>query len=886
MYRFNLDHAIALWRHSLRSNQAFLREDLDELENHLRDHVDVLVAQGRDVEQAYREAVTRLGTYGELEPEYRKVRFGRSKRTRNLLREGTWTIAMLKNYLTTTLRNLRRHKGFAAINLGGLAVGLAACLLIGLFVQDELAYDRFHEKGDRLYRLGSSTVGWPYGRILEAEYPEVEDVVYLRTYPTYSIEHDGQHLFETMRYADAGFFNLFDFPLLEGDPETALAEPYTLVLSETLAQKLFGATTALGRTLMLADSLQFTVSGVARAPRRSHIQFDALLSFETLRAQFDWFESEMASGWLDLNVINYVLLREGADVEAFEAKIRDLPQERAAEYLGRFGSKYQLGLTPLDRIYLHTDAGNMLGPKSSIAYVYLLGAVGLFLLIIAAVNFVNLVTARSMERAKEMGVRKVFGTSRGALIQQVLIESFLTCLLAVILAIGLAVLALPFFNDLALKTYTARDFLSPTVGLVVVGLVVVVGLLAGLYPAFTLSAFRPSEVLKGRFATGQRGVRLRQGLVVFQFAISGILIVSTLVVLKQLRYMQQQDLGFEAEQVLVLDARQAPGRELVRRQDAFKQALAAHTAVEHVSATWTVPGRSGWQGQLSFPEGWPADQSIGLEYVAVDFDFVKTLGLTLAAGRDFDAAFTSDAGTGVIINEAAVDAVGWASPADAIGKRFASPGSGKPEGVVVGVLEDYHHHGLQEPIGAMMFGIRSGNGLFALRIRAAEAASVLDHVRQTWAQFFEGYPADTFFLDDDFARQYEQEERLSRIFGTFALLTVLIACLGLFALAAFTAAQRTKEIGVRKVLGASVAHLILLLSKDFLKLVFIAFLVAAPIAYFAMQRWLEDFPYRIEISWVLFLIAGLAALGIALLTVSYQAMRAALADPVKSLRYE
>ena len=888
MDRFDLEKTIAAWRHSLRLNRAFLREDLDELENHLRDHVEGLVASGLDVKDAYYRAIERLGTYGELDLEYRKVRFGRSKRKRNLLRASIWSIAMLKNYLKTALRYFRRHKGFAAINLVGLAVGLAGCLLIGLYVQDELAYDRFHEKGDRIYRLGHSTVGWPYGRIVEAEYPEVEKVVYLRTHPTFSIEHGGQHFFESMLYADAGFFHLFDFPLVEGNPTTALTEPYTLILSEALAHKLFGEERALGRTLMLSDSLQFTVSGVARVPHRSHLQFDALLSFETLRVRNpDWFEAEMTNGWYDLNVVNYVLLHEGADAEALAAKVRNLPQERAGDYLSRWGvSAYQLNLEPMRHIYLRSEHGNMLGPKSTIDYVYLLSAVGLFLLLIAAVNFVNLTTARSVERAKEVGVRKVVGSNRGALIRQFLAESFLMCLLAVILAVGLAWLALPFFNELALKQYAAGDLFTLQVALALVGLAVVVGLLAGLYPALSLSAFRPIEALKGRFATGRRGGRLRQGLVVFQFAISGTLILGTLVVLSQLRYMQQQDLGFDGEQVLVLDTRQAPGKELVRRSHVLKQALAAHTAVEQVSAMWTVPGRNGWRGQMSFPEGWPEGESIGLEYVAVDYDFVETLGLKMVAGRPFDPAFAPDAKTAVIINEAAVDAARWASAEEAIGKGFTSPGSGKPDGVVIGVVEDYHHHSLQRRIGPMMFGIRPGNGLFALRIEATKAGSVVAHLKQTWTQFFAEYPFDFFFLDEDFARQYEQEQRLMRIFSIFAALTILIACLGLFGLVAFTAAQRTKEIGIRKVLGASVAHIVALLSKDFLKWVLIAFLVAVPIAYYAMSKWLENFAYRTAIGIETFLIGGALLLLVALVTVSYQAVRAALADPVQSLRYE
>lgn len=795
---------------------------------------------------------------------------------------------MFKNHIHVVLRQFRRHKGFAAINLGGLAVGLAACLLIGLYVQDELAYDRFHEKGSRIYRLGGASVGWPYGRLIESEYPEVEDVVYMRTYPSYSIEHGENHYFERMFYADNGFFRLFDFPFVEGDPETALAEPNALVLSDTLARKLFGQGKALDQTLLLGeDSLPCTVKGVVDVPRRSHIRFDALLSFDTLRVvNAEMFEAEMAQGWLDLNVINYVLLREGADVQALASKIRNLPQKHAGEYLQRWGSTYQLGLEPFNDIYLRSDYGNWLGPKSDIAYVYLLIFVGVFLLFIACVNFINLSTARSMERAKEVGLRKVVGSTRGALIRQFLVESLVMCLLALVLALGLAVVFLPYFNNLAAKTFTVHDLLIPQMAGVLFVLVSGVGILAGLYPALSLSSFRPVESLRGRFMTGRRGVRLRKALVVFQFALSGALIIGTFVMLSQLRYMQRQDLGFDAQQVIVCDARRAPGRELSSRIDVFKNELAAHPAVQLVSSTGAVPGRNGWRGQLSFPEGWAKNKSVSLEYIPVDFDFIKTLGLKLVAGRDFDPSFATDKDTAVIINEEAVAVVGWESPQAAVGKGFTSPGSRKPEGRVIGVVEDFHQHGLREAIGPMMFGIRSPNSLFAMRFHAAEAASVVAHMKKTWSRFFAGYPFDYFFLDEDFAREYGQEQRLMRIFGTFTILTILIASLGLFGLSAFSLQQRTKEIGVRKMLGASIVDIAALLSRDFLKLVFVAFVIAAPVGYFAMQQWLRNYAYRTGVGIGIFLGGAALMMSVALVTISYQAVKAALSDPVKSLRYE
>ncbi len=794
---------------------------------------------------------------------------------------------MIKNIITVALRLYRRRKGFTLINLGGLAVSLAACLLISMYIREELSFDRFHTQQDRIYRLGGSTVGWPYGRILQNDYPEVESVVYMRSYPTYAIKHTEQRFYERMLYADAAFFDLFDFPLLEGSPKDALKAPYSVVLSEDLAERLFGNKSALEQTLILEDLMPCRVTGVVRVPRRSHIQFDVLLSFDTLRAvDPDTFEIEMSSGWLDLNVITYILLRPGTNPEAFAAKIRDLPQQRASSYLKRWGAEYSLSLEPMNRIYLHSENGNWLGPKSDIDYVYLLFFVGLFLLVIAGANFVNLATALSLGRAREVGIRKVVGSNRMLLVRQFLGESFVTCLLATVLACGLAVLALPLFNNLAARSYESADIFTPTTGLVMAGLIILTTFLAGLYPAFFLSSFRPIDVLRGRFSSARKGLTLRRSLVVVQFIISSILIAGTLVVLSQLRYMRARDLGFDAEQVLVLDARRVKREVLSQRIRTFLEEIGGYPGVGTAASLGAVPGRNGWRGQISFPEGWPEDKSLSLEYVPVDYNFEQVLGLKIIAGRTFDPSHPTDARIAVVINEAAVREAGWASPEESLGKRFASPGSGKPDGMVIGVVEDYHHHGLQEKIQSMMFGHRETNGYVALRIKGAELESVQRHTHKVWNQFFPGYSLTTFFLDEDFERQYSQETRLMNIFSVFSLLTILIACLGLFGLAAYSTSQRVKEIGVRKVLGASVLNIVRLLSFDFLKLVLLAFLLAVPAGYILMNRWLQNFAYRTSIEPGLFILNGILLLFLALAAISSQVVKTSLTDPAKSLRHE
>ena len=807
---------------------------------------------------------------------------------------------MLKNYVKIALRHVQRHRSYAFINIAGLAVGMASSLLILFYVQDEWSYDRFHEKADRLYRLGTdfqppddgpinraNTVGWPVGRALAATYPEVERILYLR--PTsLPIKHDGRYFYENVLYADTNFFEAFSFPLVKGDPKTALQDPFTLVVTEEMERKYFGGESALGQTITLDDSLLFTVTGVARdVPTNSHLTFDLLISFETfciLRPNDC--ERHFSNGWFHVNMFNYALLRKGVSGDAFAEKVAGFVMEQAGSIFSDIGYTVTLQLEPVKEIYLRSNRGNRLGPTSDITYVYILSSVALFVLLIATINFMNLATARSADRAKEVGVRKVVGSSRAGLMGQFLSESFLTCLLATVLALGLLSLALPFFNDLAGKTITMGMLLSARFTPWLVGLVLGISVLGGLYPAFVLSGFKPVETLRGSYATSRRGRRLRQGLVVFQFTLSCALIVSTLVVFNQLRYMQQQDLGFDKEQVLVLDARTAPWPWATRTQQykTVKNALIEHRAVEHVSASFVAPGRSGWRGQIAFPEGRAADEGLLIEYLPVDHDFAKTFRLQVIAGRDFSTAFETDRDEALLINEAAVAAMGWGTPQEALGKRLKTSGK---DGRVIGVVKDYHHHGLQQAIGPMVMAIAPFYNFFSLRIATDDdVPATLAHLEQVWNSFFAGYPFTYFFLDEDYDRQYRAEERLTKIFALFASLAVLIACLGLFGLAAYTAQQRTKEIGIRKTLGASILSIIALLSRDFIKLVLLACLVATPVAYVAMQRWLEVFAHRIDLSGWIFLLAGALALATALLTVSYQAIKAALTDPVKALRYE
>lgn len=805
---------------------------------------------------------------------------------------------LLPNFLKVTLRNFKKNKGYSFINIAGLGIGLACCILIFTYVIDELNFDRFHKNEDRIYRVTTDinppqsdqiqklpTVGWPVGRVLENNYPGVEKTAYIRSYPEYSIIHQGQYFFEDMIHADQAFLELFSFPLIKGNPDNALNTPYSVILTEDLKQRYFGDQPALGKELILQDSLAFTITGVVKnVPENSHIQFDLLVSFATLEAQNPQISGD--SGWMNLNMNNYILISEETDAATLKENISGLYTKEIGEQLDQMGYKASLQLEPLTDIYLKSDYGNRLGPISNINYVYLLSAIGLFILGIACINFMNLATAWSTERAREVGIRKVVGSDKKTLIAQFMTESVITSFLSLLVSFGLIVSFLPKFNLLTGKQFVSAELFTADMLLYYFIFVVSTGILAGLYPAFVLSGYSPLQILGSYNVSARGGTAFRKGLVVFQFAISCILILCTLVVLKQLNFMQSQNLGFSSEQVAVMDTRQTSGEIISGRFETIKQQLRQNPAVESVSAAYATPGRSGWAGQIAYPEGGSSEESLNTEYLPVDFDYVPTLGLKILAGRNFSKSFQTDAEDALVINEAAVEAFGWDTPDNAIGKRIESP-SGFPAGEVIGVVENYHHHGLQQNIEPIVMDINpSAYRFFAVRFQPGTTSSVMDHMEETWGEFFQGYTFDYFFLDQDFARQYRDEQRLGRIFGVFTALAIFIACLGLFGLATFSARKRSKEIGIRKVMGASVSSIVMLLAKDFLMLVGIALLIAGPVSYYSMQQWLRGFANRIELGAGIFAITALIALGVAILSVSWQSMRAAYQNPVNSIRSE
>ena len=791
---------------------------------------------------------------------------------------------MLINYLKIALRNLKRHTGYTVINVTGLAVGMACCLLILLYVQDERSYDLFHEKGDRIYRLERevsrpggegrfSFTSGPPGPALVNEYPEVEAAVRFFRLESLVRYQDRQFYGEKIAFVDSSFFHVFTFPLRSGDPRTALATPNSVVLTETMAKKYFGNEDPVGQTVRIDNADEFIVMGVvADVPENSHYTFDALASFSALPPKFPWLNN-----WGGIGIRTYLLLSPNVTAAALEAKLPSFIHKHKGET-----AQEAYYLRPLKQIHLYSDVFEI-DPQGDIETVYLFSAIALFILILAGINYMNLATARAARRAREVGVRKVVGATRWQLVVQFLGESVLLILLALPLALVLTLIALPALNHL-LGRHLALAMLNDGLGVMALGtFCLLIGLLAGIYPAFFLTRFQPTLVLKGTHHTARSGALLRKILVATQFAASIALLASTSIVYQQLQYAQRKHLGFNKEHVVNIPLRD---KQLLEQADVLQQQLSADPQV--VAATVSSSGvdafsRSTMVGPEKVED--PSGDGVMTGLLWVDPEFIPTMEITLIAGQNFSRERAPESELDVIINETAVREYGWASPQEALGKHVGGTGW---QSTVIGVVQDFHNRSLRsDVIPLVMINSRlQDDALLAVRIRGGDVPGTLARFEALWQDLVPDWPFEYAFLDEELDQRYKRDRQTGQLFGAFAGLALFIACLGLFGLAAFTAQQRAKELGIRKVLGATVSNIVLLLSKDFTYPVLVAFAIAGPLSYTLMKGWLDDFAYRIEISWPIFLVAGLTALGIAWLTVSYQSIKAALADPVTSLRHE
>jgi len=802
---------------------------------------------------------------------------------------------MIKNYFKIALRNLKKNKAFSFINILGLAVGLTCFMLISVFVFNELSYDKYPADAKNIYRVILSVTGngdvaaYPLvdvavGEGIKNAFPEVKASTRIAPATDFIKYDDKQFKEDKIAFVDSNMLQMFSIPLIEGNIQTALVQPNSIVVSKAFAKKYFGNEEALGKSLSVGTGGDlYKVTGVIdEVPENSHFHFDAFLSLASRHLT--------RKTWSNIGFFTYLLLNKNTDPKKLESKFPQLVAEHVVpEIQHDMGvslaeakksiNTFVFSLQPLTDIHLYSHTKYEMEPNGDIQYVYIFSALALFILLLACVNFTNLSTARAVKRAREVGIRKVLGSLKQQLIIQFLTESVLLTFLSMLIAFGLLFLILPYFNQVANRQIPFSFFTSYQSILVMISLVFITGIVAGIYPSFFLSSFNTIKVLKGSSSKGSQKNVLRSSLVVFQFFVSIALIIATIVVYQQLYFMQNKNLGYDKEQVLFLP----DARLLGKNQDAFKQQLSENKNVVAASISRSVPGLPFMDGTEIYPKNENGNgKEIHANIYHVDEDYLKTLGIRVVSGRNFSKDFPTDS-SAVVINQAMVRELGW-SGENPIGKTIVR--SGQHEFKVIGVVADFNYASAKQQIAPLMMMLGNNYGGLVIKINTGNVKGFLSDLKKQWADFNPEGPLSYSFLDDNFAKLYASEIRTQQIFTAFAIIAIIIASLGLFGLSAFVTEQRTKEIGIRKVLGASVESVLLLVSKEFLLLVGIAFIISVPVTWWAMHVWLQDFAYRIHIAWWVFVVAGIIAILISALTISFQAIKAAVANPVKSLRSE
>jgi len=804
-----------------------------------------------------------------------------------------WSGIMLKNYFKIAFRNLKRQKIYSFINITGLSLGLACCILITLYVHFELSYDGYHDKADNIYRIieietesgkkqYSAATPAPLAPTLSEEFPDIVQVVRI-FHPSWiekwKISYEDRTFFEEgVFFADPSILEVFNFPLIHGQEQNALREPYSMIITKEMAQKYFGHSNPVGKVLSV-HGVQIKITGITQdIPPNSHIRFQFLVSLATLESPgFRNVASDMLDNWRSHNFYSYLLLREEASSVELQEKFLPFLER----HFHRRISDYALYLQPLKEVHLHSKnfSYDITDTHSDIAYVYIFSAIALFVLIIACINYMNLTTARAANRAKEVGTRKIVGANRAQLIQQFLGESIVLLLIAFMIAFMLVSLALPVLNSLAGSQFSVDSKnLFFILGLLLAASLIL-GSAAGIYPALFLSTFQPLSTLRGKLYSGVKRVHFRKTLVVIQFAISISLIIATLSGRNQLKYCLNRNLGFDKENVISIPVRDVS---TILEFGSLKAGLLQNPEILNVARSSSLPGKTiGRRGFLPENNMWAPRYSM-----FVDHDFIPTIGIEIKEGRNFSREFSTDVEDAYIINEAAAEEFGWDS---AVGKRLFWRGDRNKKGEVIGVVKNFHYKSLHqeiEPVILHMLPEKSGFSYMTIRIRTQNTLRLLEEVKKSWEVFFPGVPFEFFFMDAHMKRLYDTEIRLGKVSGIFTFLSVIIACLGVFGLATFLTQQRTKEIGIRKVLGATASSIVVLLSKEFITLVVISNVIAWPVAYYVIHRWLQNFAYRIDLNIGTFVLAAFLALTIALISVGYQSIKASLINPSGALRYE
>ncbi len=878
---FDLEKEIKKWRKALRKNEAMEDGSIAELESHLRDEIERQINLGMDTKEAFETAINNMGSADGIGTEYHKSR----------LKQG-FVPDLLWNYFKIASRQIRRHKGFSFINIAGLAIGMACAIIILLWVQNELSYDRFHENKDSLFRVAAfvsfpnrsshSVIGPPpLAPALKEEFPEIIQSTRFDDSPRIVFRYQDKAFYEEKGVlVDPSFFEMFTFPFIQGNPQTALSDPFNIILTEKTAIKYFGSENPVSKTLMV-EGLPVTVTGVMKnVPENSHFQFDFVLPFEIKREMGDNLDN-----WGNSNSYAYVQLHEQARPADVDKKIENYLRDKLATvFQMKNPFDVRLYLQPIADIHLSSHVEDQdYAVVSDRKYVYVFSVVAFFILIIACINFMNLFTARSMKRAKEIAMRKVVGSKRTQLIKQFLTESLIFAFVSLLVALVLVYSFIPFSQNLLNKSLVLNLLDFKFVGALLL-MTLLTGILAGSYPALFLSSFSSIRILKGINQRARGQLSARKFLVIAQFSLSIILIIATIIIYKQINFMRNTELGFDKDNVVYMPLKGDIGKQY----EAFKNKLLQESSVMSISAKNSHPLEpSDYTTDIEWAGKDPSQQII-MEATGVDYDYIETMKLELREGRSFSREYQTDAGGAFILNEKAVQLMGLESP---LGKEIKV---WRNKGIVIGVVKDAHFRSLKQQIEPQIQYLypdldtqeMNENGVILVRIKGGQIPEALASLERVWKNMDADYPFEFGFLDQSVDNQYRNEKQISQIINVFTILGLFISCLGLFGLASFMAEQRTKEIGIRKVLGASVSQILTMLSTDFAKWIVLASVIAWPLAYFILRKWLQEFAYRVDLGIEIFLLSTGFTLLVALLTVSYQAMRAAISNPVKALRYE
>ena len=891
----NLENVISEWKKSLYKNPSLEDGYIEELASHLRDKIETLINSGMNEEEAFEKAEEEIGQTEKIGAEYFK------NNTKQLSGKPSWQAPvwmpeLIFNYIKISLRSLKKNTTHSFINVFSLALSIVCFLFILLYINQELSYDKYIKDNNRVFMVAEqiktpsdllrfARVGWPVAPALKNNFPQVEYTarIYKRD-DEKQIQHNDKIFYESdFIFAENNLFNILTFDLLQGNPKDLLTGPNTIVITDKISKKYFGNENPVGKILKVNDE-NFTVTGVIKSlPENSSLKFNFVASLKTIE-DADWF-----SNWTGTECYTYIKLNKNVNARQFEQQMTGIAHKYDGEELKSLNNIYRYHLIPISEVHWQTKYDYLPATPGNIENLLLFGAIALLILLIAAINYMNLATAKSMMRAKEVGLRKVLGAVKKQLMTQFLGESLTIVTISALLGTAIVFFIIPYLNNFSGTIIERTALFQPRIILLLLGIIVLIGFVAGMYPALVISGFRPITVLRGKFHGTAKGKNLRKILVVFQFAVTVLMLVGTIVIDYQINFMKSQDLGFKKEHKLVVPALGLA--DLSEKYRDIKNAMLSIPDVKDATVSSTVPGKF-IDGYNIILVGHEKEVNQTMDYMFIDPDFVPSYGLKIIAGRNFSNDIKSDEATwdksetSFLINEEAMKRCGWSNPKDALGKYLIT-GYGGRKGKIIGVVKDFHYEGLQTEIKPVVFEwFPEHFRMLTLNVSSANLANTIQLVKNKWKRFFPNALMNSFFLNSEFNQQYIKEEQTAKLAGLFTLIGIIIACSGLLGLVSFIVEQKTKEIGIRKALGASSANILRMLTGEFIKWVFIGNLVAWPVAYFLMKDWLQNFAYRININLSIFLIAFLISVFFAFVTILYKAFRASIENPIKSLRYE